>query len=130
MPDVITLGSVTLPGDLQWTDEFTWCAVERSEAKTISGASVLFESVKLAGRPITLEAGNPGAGLIWLDRATIEDLMALASTTGWEGTLTMADSQTFTVAFRDEGVIAQPVRHIAPLETGDPYALTLKLQTV
>jgi len=131
MPDpVITLGSVTLPGDLQWTDEFSWSPVDRSQEYSLTGALIVQEATRLAGRPITLEAGNPGNGRIWLARSVVEALYTLASTPGWSGTLTLADSRTFTVAFREEGVVAEPVRPIAPLDTSDPYHLTVKLQTV
>lgn len=96
----------------------------------MTGSLILQESAKQAGRPITLQADNPGNGLIWLARAVVEALYTLSGTPGWEGTLTLADARTFTVAFRDEAVVAETVRHIAPLETGDPYTLTIKLQTV
>ena len=130
MPDVITLGGVSLPGDLRWTDEFGWSPVERAQEYSLTGALIVQEAEKLAGRPITLDAGDAGSGLIWLPRSTVTALYALASTLGWSGTLTLADSRSFAVAFREEGLNAEPARHIAPHETGDPYFLTVKLQTV
>ena len=130
MPDDITLGGVTLPGDLRWTDEFAWSPVARSQDYSLTGALILQEAVKLAGRPITLEARNENAGYIWLARAQVAAVQALADTPGWSGTLTLMDGRSFTVAFRDEGLRADPVWHIAPHEDADAYTLTLQLQTV
>lgn len=130
MPDDITLGSVTLPGDLKWSDEFSWSPVARSQDYGLTGSLILQESTRLAGRPITLEAKSESIGYIWLARSIIDALYTLASTPGWSGTLTLMDGRTFTVGFRDEGVAAEPVWHIAPHEDADAYTLTLKLQTV
>jgi hypothetical protein len=130
MPDDITLGSVTLPGDLKWSDEFAWSPVARSQEYGLTGSLIIQESTRQAGRPITLTAQNESQGYIWLARSIVEALYTLASTAGWSGTLTLADSRTFAVAFRDEGISAEPVQHIAPHDDADAYTLTLKLHTV
>jgi hypothetical protein len=60
-------------------------------------------------------------------------MAALAATAGWTGTLTLADARTFPVAFRDEGVLAEPAQRAAPRVAGtafDTFTLTVKLQTV
>lgn len=123
----ITLGAVTLPGDLRWADEFAWAPVVQSSEYSLTGALIVQEAVKLAGRPITLEATQDG---LWVTRATVLAVQALAETPGWSGTLTLHDGRTFTVGFRDDRISAEPVRHIAPLESGDAYTLTIKLQTL
>ena len=127
---VITLGAVTLPGDLIWADEFAWNPVAQSSEYSLTGVPIINESVKQAGRPITLEAKDSGAGYVWVLRSTVLALRTLAETPGWTGTLTLADTRTFSVGFREEGVLADPVRFIAPLGESDAYTLTLKLQTV
>lgn len=126
----ITLGGVTLPGDLRWTDEYQWSPVARSHEYGLTGASIIDLGVKQAGRPITLVAQNESDGYVWLDRATVDALEALNAIPDWTGTLTLEDGQTFAVTFRDEGITAGPVRHIAPHENTDPYTLTVLLQTV
>ena len=129
---VITLGAVTLPGDLRWADELAWSAVTRSAEYSLTGSLIIQEAVKLAGRPITLEAKSEAQGYVWLERATALSLKALAETPGWTGILTLADSRSFTVIFRDEGVTAEPVIHqtaSTELSTA-PYTFTLKLQVV
>lgn len=131
MPDpVITLGGLTLPGDLRWTDEFAWSPVLRSAEYSLTGALIVQEATRQAGRPITLVADNPGGGYVWLARTSIVALAALAATPGWSGQLTLADGRTFIVAFREGGISAEPVRHIAPHEDADPYTLTLALMSV
>ena len=128
----ITLGSITLPGDLRWADEFTWTPVARSADYSLTGALIIQEAVKQAGRPITLEAKNESLGYVWLDRATLLALKTLAETPVWSGLLTLADARSFTVAFRDDGLTAEPVihqTHSAALNAL-PYTFTLKLQTV
>lgn len=108
----ITLGGVTLPGDLQWTDEHAWSAVARSDpAWTLTGALLVEEAVKQAGRPITLTAADNRA---WIDAATLASLRGLNATPGWTGTLTLADGRTFTVAFRAEGIRAEPIVFQSP----------------
>ena len=129
---VITLGSVTLCGDLRWSDEFAWSAVARSAEYSLTGALIVEEAVKRAGRPITLEAKSESLGYIWLERSVILALQALVATPLWTGTLTLADGRTYSVTFRDEGLSAEPVQHqvgTVSLNTL-PYTFTLKLQTV
>ena len=126
----ITLGSITLPGDLHWVDEFAWGPVERSATRSLTGALIVEESTRILGRPITLEAKSEEVGFVWLPRSTVTELYNLAAISGWTGTLTLADARSFTVAFRDEGISAAPVQHRAPSADSDPYTLTLKLQTV
>lgn len=127
---IITLGSVSLPGDLVWADEFAWNPVAQSSEYSLTGALIVQAAPRLAGRPITLEAKDSGAGYVWVVRSTVLALRTLAETPGWTGTLTLADARTFSVGFREEGVLADPVRFIAPLGESDAYTLTLKLQTV
>ncbi len=136
MPN-ITLDAIVLDGDLIWMDEFQWTPVERSTDFSLTGSPILNEQVKLAGRPITLnskpESQSELAGansLIWMDRATVKALYTKASTSGLTMTLTLDDGRTFTVAFREDGFNAKPVRHIAPHQDTDPYYLSIQLMTV
>ena len=136
MPN-ITLDAIVLDGDLIWTDEFQWTPVDRSVKYSLTGAPILSEQTRLAGRPITLnskpESQSELSGsnsLIWMNRATVKALYTKASTIGLTMTLTLHDGRTFTVAFREDGFNAKPVRHIAPHEDTDPYYLSIQLETV
>ena len=131
---VITLGTVTLPPDLRWSDEIGWTSVQRTAERSLTGALIIQEGVKLKGRPITLEAKSEEQGYVWMDRTTLLALKTLEETPGWSGTLTLADARTFTVSFREDGLIADPVIHqtasTANALTALPYTFTLQLMTV
>lgn len=126
----IVLDGLSLPGDLVYSDEYQWSVVERSAEYSLTGALLVEESLKQAGRPITLEAKNEFRGPIWLSRSDVDALVAKAAIPGKTMTLTLADSRSFTVMFRETGVKAEPVYHVAAHDDDDPYYLTLQLQTV
>lgn len=140
MADII-LDGLTLPGDLVFSDEYEWCEVERSTDYSLTGALIVEENVKLAGRPITLEArqesthkrrlNETGAyGHIWITRQTLDSLISKAATPEKEMTLVLSDLRSFTVMFREEGVTAEPLYHIMPHDDADPYHVVIKLMTV
>lgn len=59
MANTLTNGTtvLTLPDDLMWPDEFSWSAVQAQRSYSVAGALLIDRGVKLAGRPITLQAG-------------------------------------------------------------------------
>lgn len=121
----IHLGGVALPGDLEWTDEHAWSMVVRASEYSLTGALILQEAAKQAGRPITLSSDNDRA---WITVATLASLQALNALPGWTGTLVLADARTFTVAFRDEGIVAAPAVFQAPSGAyADWWQVTLQL---
>lgn len=123
----IVLDGITLPGDLIWEDEFQWNSIERAVEYTLTGALAIEESVKLAGRPITLVAKSEFLGHIWLTRSTIKALYAKASETGKVMNLTLSDGRTFSVRFKENGVTADPVYHIGDHADTDRYYLKIQL---
>lgn len=129
MADIV-LDGVILPGDLNWEDEFKWSPVERSADYSLTGALIVEESLKQAGRPITLKARSEFRGPVWLSRSIVNTLFEKASTPGLQMTLVLSDSRTFSVMFRNDGVEAEPVYHVMAHQNADPYYLTLYLMTV
>jgi len=123
----IVLDGITLPGDLLWEDEFQWVPVARSAEYTLTGSLVIEESIKQAGRPITLVAKSEFLGAIWLSRATVKALYAKASKVGKVMNLTLSDGRTFSVRFKENGVTADPVYHIGDHLDGDRYYLKIQL---
>lgn len=129
----ITLGSVTLPPDLQWSDEFSWVALGVTAKTTLTGAEIVQSGSLQAGRPITLQGGTDFA---WLDYATVEALRTLASAAGATYTLTLADARSYQVRFRCEEtpVEGAPVVHRVTPDTGKRDALQyvpiIRLKTV
>lgn len=134
MSNNITLGAITLPGDLEWLDEFAWSKVAQQIEVTLGGSLVVEESAQVAGRPITLRTGQAGT-TYWgvVDRVTLLSLQALADTASDTPiTLTLPDDRTFEVMFRhaEQAVDARPLRHVWPPDPADQYALTLRLIVV
>lgn len=125
---VITLGAITLPEELRWVDEHAWSPVARSgvDDYSLTGAPLRQAAIKQAGRPITLQ--HPDA---WVQIATLTNLQAINANPLWEGVLTLADGRNFNVAFRDEGIAAEPVIFQSPFGAKDGWwRITLKLETV
>ena len=56
----ISLNAITLPADLQWTDELAWNPVAQNTDRSLSGAFLIQEAALTFGRPITLEGGDNG----------------------------------------------------------------------
>ena len=89
----LTLGALTLPQGLRWADEFTWSPLTQATEYSLTGALIVHQGEKQAGRPITLEGGKDFA---WLTRTEVAALKALLDA-GEEMTLTLHDARTFTV---------------------------------
>jgi len=117
-----SLGGVTLPDDAVWTDEFAWSAVARSEEYSLTGALIVQVGVKLAGRPITVDAG-------WLARSVLLSLETLAAAADASYTLVLPQG-THTVQFRDPPFAVQPIRVLADPATTDRYQVTINLLKV
>lgn len=124
-----TVTTVSLPDDLQWTDEYAWSAVEQTTEYSVTGALVVDVAERVAGRPVTLVSGDQ----VWVSRATLDQLLTLANQPGKVMSLTLADDRVFQVMFRlhaGAGIDARPVLFSAPMAAGDWYTLTLNLMEV
>lgn len=130
----LRLGTIDLPADMRWSDEFTWLPTASQVDIASDGALWIEESAQRAGRPITLESGTDSSAH-WgvTTRATVVALRVLASEPRQTPLLLeMEDGRTFNVRFRhaDQAVIAEPITHIAPHVAADYYHLTLRLMEV
>ncbi len=112
MSHILTDGSVTvtLPGNMDWVDEYNWQPVQQAVQYSLTGALLVDEDTKQAGRPITLAPGNGNMG--YLDRSALDTIKSWAAIPGQELTLTLTDGRAFTVRFRqgDGAISASPVR--------------------
>lgn len=122
-PSSITL---TLPDALSWADEYTWSPVEQTKTYTTTGALLIEEGVKQAGRPITLEGSEDRT---WCTRALVDQLHAWAQTPATVLTLTLRSTPR-TVTFDHEKGALQglPVQFFADgsIEQSDWYVPTLR----
>lgn len=74
-----TTTTVTLPDALNWSDEYSWSPVQQTKTYTTTGALLIEEGVKQAGRPITLEGS---VDRTWCTRALVDQLHTWATTPG------------------------------------------------
>lgn len=134
MAEQIILGTVTLPVDMQWFDEYSWSAIEQVQERALSGALIVESATRTTGRPITLVGRLDGTeGFALITRATVDALKALLTPAGQTYSLTLADDRVLNVAFRENdgpSIEATPMKHIAPHEPGDYYAATIRLMEV
>jgi hypothetical protein len=118
--------SVTLPDALNWADEYTWSPVQQTKTYTTTGALLIEEGTKQAGRPITLEGSEDRT---WCTRAVVDQLHAWASTPAMVLTLTLRGTER-SVAFDHERGALQglPVLFYADgaIESTDFYVPTLR----
>jgi hypothetical protein len=91
---------ITLPGDLNWEDEFKWSPVTQSREYAISGSMIVQEWVKQVGRPITLKGGDDRS---WITKPDVIKLQTLASLPGKEVALLLGDGRAFTVILDHSG---------------------------
>jgi len=89
----IYLNNIKLPDGLRFSDEFTWSPLTQATEYSLTGALIVHQGEKQAGRPITLEGGKDFA---WLTRTEVAALKALLDA-GEEMTLILHDNRTFTV---------------------------------
>lgn len=124
-----TQAAITLPQDMRWKDEFDWSATaQTAPVYTLSGAVVIQQGQKQAGRPITL-AGE----WAWLDLGLIRTLRDWSDVPELTMTLTHYDGRTFNVLFRlhDKALNnVSPVAYRTPERADDRYTAEICLITV
>jgi hypothetical protein len=132
MPQIM-LGTLPLPPDLHWSDEFNWLPVGASSKTSVAGSKIVQTGRLLAARPITLEGGDDFA---WISYAEVEALRDMAGEPDTFRNLVLPDGRTFTVRFRLEEVAveAEPVLHRGTPSLTKRDALqfipTIRLETV
>lgn len=118
--------TVILPDALNWVDEYTWSPVEQTKTYTTTGALLIEEGVKQAGRPITLEGD---ADRTWCTRALVDQLHAWAHTPGIVLTLTLRGTPHQVTFDHEKGALqGLPVLFYADaaIASDDWYVPTLK----
>ncbi|OQW92830.1 MAG: hypothetical protein BWK78_00440 [Thiotrichaceae bacterium IS1] len=73
------LGSVILPEETVWLNQFNYAPVRQSVNRTVSGTVVYTTQKLYGGRPINLELEQ---GFAWLDYSAVSELMQLAEIPG------------------------------------------------
>lgn len=98
---VTSSGTLTLPDDMLWQDEFKWSPVSLAKSVTLGGSLIVEVSQQAFGRPITLIGDAEGP---WLSSADMDTLRAAELAQGdTPMTLTLNDGRSFTVLFNQPG---------------------------
>lgn len=131
----LTLGAVDLADDadlggdqLEWVDEFEWDAITQSQERSLTGALLVQEGVKLYGRPITLQS-NGGA---WFALATVRALEALRDQPSAQMLLVLPRGDQHWVTWnRADGAPLSATQVQRAQDMADTvYELTLRLITI
>ncbi|MBN9411337.1 MAG: hypothetical protein J0H69_19505 [Burkholderiales bacterium] len=122
--------TATLPEDLLWANEFQWEPVQQSREYSSTGALIIDEGLKQAGRPVHLSAGEDFG---WISRAMCETLSAWSRLPGISLELQIR-GEVLTVAWDREDVAfeAEPLIHYADpsIDSTDQYVPTLRFITL
>lgn len=101
----ITLSGIALPNGLIFSTEFDWHPIAQATEYFLTGSLLVEQSIKQAGRPITLTGS---ADFTWMTRAQVKTLKALLDT-GATLTLTLHDARTFSVIPAEEPLTVSPL---------------------
>jgi len=132
---VSTIDGITVPDDLLWSDEFASWRVAQAQRTSLTGALIVHQSLRQAGRPVTLESQQDGSR--WVAPVSLDVLNALRASEEAGGApfpVVLPDhnsgARTLTCTWRSSdgnAIVARPLRFIAPYADGDLFAVTLRL---
>lgn len=118
---------LTLPDALNWIDEFSYSPVQQTKTYTTTGALLIEEAVRQAGRPITLEGTE---NRTWCTRAAVTQLRAWAAMPGIVLTLVLRGTSRSVTFDHEKGALTGlPVLFFADgsIAEDDWYVPTLRL---
>lgn len=115
--------TVDLSDDIKWSDEFAWSPMSSSSEYTLTGALVVEQAARSAGRPITLQSLDNAA---WIPRATIEQITAWRDQ-GAQLSLVYRGVTYQVLMVADDAITATPIFYFSDPVPVDWYQLTLKL---
>lgn len=131
LKNLTTNQSLTLSHDMRWMDEHSWSPVSAAKEYTLTGALIIDNAVRQAGRPITLQP--PGSDMAWITRETVEKLRTWAAIPGLQCELTLDDDRVFNVIFRHDeppALEATPVTQMATYDMADWWVVNLKMMEI
>jgi hypothetical protein len=115
--------TITLPSGMLWEDELSWEPIQQTISSTLTGAVVVEEWTRLAGRPMTYVGGQPW---VRITRTELLALQAMLAVAGVILTLTHHDGRTFRVTPRrgsdGPALDAKPWPQVAGSGFADPAA--------
>jgi len=119
-------GSITLPNECIWFDEFEWTNIKAKSFYSITGDLIVEPAFTSKGRPITLGGDNA-----IMQRSDLLELIEWTNVLNLTMVLTLHDGRSFNVIFRywDVPVVqgTMPKQGYSAPEDEYYYILTLKL---
>lgn len=135
----IVLAGIELPADLQWTDEFTAWQVGQQVRTSLTGALVVQESSRQAGRPVTLQTTRDGNTYVAPVQLPILRALQVSESQARVEPLELilpahnGGDRIFAVRWRrtdGAAIEAEPIRFAVPALDPDYFSITLRLMTV
>lgn len=125
--------TLALDPDLYWSDEYSFAQIEQAVERSVSGALIVYQGVKSAGRPITLQP--PDDSSAWMRSAALSALRAWEANPSVTLTLNLRGVVHSVIFRRADGppIEASPVTFVAdyePGDFGDWWRVTLRFLTV
>lgn len=129
LKDTVTNEEISLPNGLIWVDEFDWTPLQATNTYTLSGALVIEQGKRLAGRPISLE--SPQDDMAWVSRGLVSVLLSWAQRAERRFLLSLeypTDTRQFLVVFNCsvDPIGARPVRGFASHTPESEFRVALK----
>lgn len=135
----IVLAGIELPADLQWTDEFTAWKVGQQARTSLTGALIVQESARQAGRPITLQTTRDGTAYVGVVSLPVLRALQASESEARLGPLDLvmpahnSGERSFQVRWRrtdGPAIEVDPTRFAVPALDADLFSITLRLMTV
>jgi len=125
--------TLTLDPDLFWSDEHSFAQIEQVAERGLTGKLIIYQGLKVAGRPITLQP--PADDAAWMPSSVLTQLRT------WESQLAVSlqldvRGTVYDVIFRrvdGPPIDAKPVAFVADPQVGgfgDWWLVTLRFLTV
>ncbi len=124
-----TSETVPLEDGFLWSDEFSWKAIEQTQAYAMDGSLIIQEGKKKSGRPITLQPADPQMG--WIKLRELRTVLEWSKLQEENFRLQFEqphDSREFTVKFnhQDGALEATPVKGIPAVSLDEYFNVTLR----
>lgn len=124
LQDNTSLQVVELANGLIWIDEFDWTPVESNVSYSLTGAQIIEQGTKQAGRPISLSPPDDTMG--WMMRADLMVLKTWAQTAGRRMTLTINGDDYQVMFASGNPITAKPAINLPVYGDTDPFVVNLK----
>jgi hypothetical protein len=116
--------ALELPDDLEWTDEHSYSPVVQAVEHTTTGALIIDNYAKQAGRPITLQGAQDRA---WVALSVVQTLRAWAQVPGLVLSLSLRGAAHSVVYDHARTALeAQPIMFFSDPAADDFYQIALR----